>query len=330
MEVLIDPLDLRLRADDGANLLETLRTNAVPISYSCMAGRCGTCTCSIISGTVAVETSDDDKRSIAGPGDTILACRAHLLEDCRIEIPDVDEVVVHPARIIKGTVTAIDALTHDITGIRIKLAKPLDFSAGQYANLQFAPEHVRPYSMAVAAAPDNELEFHIRAVDGGKVTAYVANQLKVGDAVRVSGPLGTAYLRRKSTGPIICVAGGTGLAPILSIVRGALQAELSNPIHIYFGARSERDVYGLPWLEELRRRHPALHVHVVVSTGDVSEAFRSGLVTDAVDQDWTDMTDCTAYLAGAPVMVEAATALLQRKGLERKRIHADAFYPAVA
>jgi len=220
---------------------------------------------------------------------------------------------------------ALDDMTHDIKRLQLKPARPLEFSPGQYAQLQFTPQHVRPYSMA-GLSSDGLLEFHIRLVPGGRVTGYIAHQLKVGDSVRVSGPMGSAYLRRTHTGPVLCVAGGTGLAPILSILRGAAQAGMRNAIHLYFGVRSARDVYGLAWLHELRERYPQLQPHVVVTAGAGSPDQRSGLVTDAIAQDWSDLSGWRAYLCGSPPMVEATTQLAQRKGLAPERIYADAFY----
>jgi naphthalene 1,2-dioxygenase ferredoxin reductase component len=99
--------------------------------------------------------------------------------------------------------------------------------------VQFTPEHSRPYSMA-SLCTDQQLEFHVRYVPDGRVSGYVFNQLKVGDSVRVSGPLGTAYLRTRHEGPMLCVAGGTGLAPILSILRGVISAGMQNPYSFVF------------------------------------------------------------------------------------------------
>jgi ferredoxin-NAD(P)+ reductase (naphthalene dioxygenase ferredoxin-specific) len=177
--------------------------------------------------------------------------------------------------------------------------------------------------------PANELEFHLRIVPDGHVTGYVANELRIGDTVRVSGPRGTAYLRRKHEGPIICIAGGTGLAPILSIVRGTLDAAMPNPVHVYVGARAANDVYGLDVLESLRAQHPALHVHVVVAIGEADAPWRSGVITDAIDADWADLQGWRAYVAGSPGMTDAARALLLRKGIDANRIYADAFYTQV-
>lgn len=236
MEVLVQPLNRSIRVEPGTTLLDALREAQVPMSYSCMAGRCGTCRCKVLDGEV-LEGGSDQHRPIAGKDAYVLACRTYVTEPCTIEIPEPDEVVVHPARIIKASVEAIEDLTHDIKRLLLKPAKPIDFSPGQYVQLQFTPEHIRPYSMAGLSA-DGLYEFHVRLVPDGRVTGYVAHQLKVGDSVRISGPLGSAYLRRKHEGPMLCVAGGTGLAPILSILRGAVAEGMCNPTHLYVGVRS--------------------------------------------------------------------------------------------
>lgn len=329
MELTILPLQRTLDVHAGDNLLTVLRDNAVPISYSCTAGRCGTCRCRVLSGHVQVNGAEQSRAPIAG--ETILACQATLTQDCVIEVAEVDEIVVHPAKILKTTVAAIDDVTHDIKRVRLALPKPFEFSPGQYATLQFTPEHIRPYSMAGAGAADaREAEFHIRLVPGGRVTSYVARELAVGQSVRLSGPLGTAYLRRKHQGPIVCVAGGTGLAPILSILRGMAQAGMRNPVHLYFGVRAARDIYGLDELQSLRAALPNLSVQIVVASGAAPNGYRAGVVTEAINQDWReqDMGGWRAYLAGSPVMVEAAAMLLRGKGIDPDRIHADAFYPS--
>jgi len=324
MEVTIRPLQRVLHVQPGANLLEVLREHQVPMSYSCMAGRCGTCRCKVIDGEV-LDGGKEMQRPLDGGAQFVLACQTFLTEPCTIEIPEPDEIVVHPARIVKATVSAIEDMTHDIKRLVLKPAKPLEFSPGQYAQLQFTPEHVRPYSMA-GLADEGALEFHVRVVPDGRVSGYIAHTLKVGDAVRVSGPLGSAYLRRKHDGPMLCVAGGTGLAPILSILRGAVARGMSNPIHLYFGVRSPRDVYGLAWLTDLQRQHPALHLHVVVTSGGDPRDHRIGLVTDAIEADLPELDGWRAYLCGSPPMVEAATLLAKRLGLAPERVYADAFY----
>lgn len=324
MELVVHPLDKVLQVPTGANLLETLRANDVPISYSCMAGRCGTCRCKVVSGSV-VDAGREAKITNPTEDGYILACTSVLTESCEIEIPEPDEVVTHPARIIKATVASIEDATHDIKILRLSPAKPLSFSPGQYATLQFTPDHIRPYSMA-GLSSDGELEFHVRLVPGGRVSGYVFDHLKVGDAVRVSGPLGTAYLRTRHQGPMLCVAGGTGLAPILSIIRGGITAGMDNPIHLYFGVRSPQDIYGLERLQSLLDELPSLKLDIIVTTDDGGSRHRAGLVTDAIAQDIADFKGWRAYVCGAPPMVEATAALLKQRGIDDQQVYADAFY----
>lgn len=324
MEVTVQPLNRVIRVRPGANLLEALQAAQVPMSYSCMAGRCGTCRCRVIDGEV-FEGRGEQQPPLDGAESFVLACQTYVTEPCTIEIPEPDEIVVHPARIIKATVVAIDDLTHDIKRLILKPAKPIEYSPGQYVQLQFTPAHVRPYSMAGLAAEAN-LEFHVRLIPQGRVTGYIAHSLKVGDTVRVTGPLGSAYLRRKHEGRMLCVAGGTGLAPILSIMRGAVKDDMQNPIHFYFGVRSRRDVYGLTWLQHLQRRHPAMTVHLVVTSGGDQATHRCGLVTQAIEDDLGDLAGWRAYICGSPPMVEAATRVARRKGIAADHVYADAFY----
>jgi naphthalene 1,2-dioxygenase ferredoxin reductase component len=331
MDILVQPLNRVIRAQPGANLLKVLLDAQVPMSYSCMAGRCGTCRCRVLDGEVMEGTGEQQRPFDLEHSEQgfVLACQTYLTQACTIEIPEPDEVVVHPARIVKATVCVIEDLAHDIKRLVLQLAKPIEFSPGQYVQLQFTTEHSRPYSMA-SLGESGLFEFHIRLVPNGRVSGYIARELKVGDTVKVSGPLGSAYLRRKHDGPMLCVAGGTGLAPILAILRGAVAHGMNNPIHLYFGVRSPRDIYGMPWLDELKRQHAGLKVHVVVTSGgnptSVTNPQRSGLVTDAIEHDHADLSGWRAYLCGSPPMVEAATVLARRKGISAAQIYADAFY----
>ena len=322
----MQPNNLRLNIHSGQNLLDVLRDNTVPISYSCMSGRCGTCRCKVTAGELSY-SGPEAGRPATGQDSYVLACQSVLTQSCTIEIPDMDEVVVHPAKIIKGTVTAIEALTHDIRRVRIKPAKTMAFSPGQYATLQFTPEHIRPYSWA-GLPDDDEMEFQIRQVPGGRVTEYVFSTLKVGDAVRISGPLGTSYLRQKHSGPMLCVGGGTGIAPIVSVVRGAMAANMHNPVHVYFGVRSQEDSYDLDRLRRIAQEHGNMQLHVVVATGPVSKELRSGLVTDAIRDDLPGLQDWVGYFCGAPAMVEALSRVAKTLGMPPEKIHADAFYPS--
>lgn len=323
MELFIKPLNEKLNVSAGSNLLETLLQHRIPISYSCMSGRCGTCQCTVIEGDVNGPNAADGR---IASGSQVLACMSTVNSDCVIEIPEPDEVVTHPARVLKGEVTCFESLAHDVRRLRIKTNKPLEFSPGQYVQLQFAADAIRPYSMA-GICGDDELEFHIRIVPDGRVTPRLDRELGVGDKLRVSGPLGASYLRRKHQGPMLCIAGGTGLAPMLSVARGALESGMSNPVHFYFGARSEIDIYGLGELEALTARYDNFRYQVVLSACDSDAPYVRGFVTDAVRERFDSLDGWRVYLAGPPPMVEAASRLAERRGADPAHVYADAFYP---
>jgi ferredoxin-NAD(P)+ reductase (naphthalene dioxygenase ferredoxin-specific) len=119
MELVVNPLDRHIKVDSGSNLLDVLREHGVPISYSCMSGRCGTCRCRVVEGRVFDAGPEAGRPLVGGKDSHVLACQAVLTDNCTIELPDVDDVIVHPARIVKGVVTAIEAVTHDIRRLRV-------------------------------------------------------------------------------------------------------------------------------------------------------------------------------------------------------------------
>lgn len=285
----------------------------------------------------------------------------------------------------------------------IEAGGPFVFSAGQYCRVTFDGMPPRDYSMAnfpragPAGAPradvpgagsagaagaagaangpgvnapgantqdQTELEFHIRHVPGGAASGYAAETLAVGDTVAVEGPYGSSWLREDHRGPLLALAGGSGLAPIKSIVETALARGMDQPIHLYFGVRSERDLYLMEHFEALCARHGNLHFVPILSEPDGPTERRTGLLHEAVSGDFSDSlvgrhqpapppdppydTDVggpgggagrsdaadaantldgfKAYLAGPPPMVEAATKLFTSLGMRRDDIHADAFY----
>ena len=179
----------------------------------------------------------------------------------------------------------------------------------------------------MANRPDQStLEFHVRAVQDGQVSNFVHRELKAGMKVEVNGPGGTSYLRTKHQGPILAIAGGSGLAPIKSIIETALFERLSQPIHFYFGVRDERDMYLEHHFQTLAAQHPNFKFTPVLSHASGATSRRTGFVTDAVQADFPALNEFKAYLCGPPPMVEAAQRLLPDLGIANENIHADAFY----
>ena len=338
LTVTVADLNQSAPAEEGETVLDALLAHGIGFAYSCQAGNCGTCKCELVSGDVLeMEYSEHALSADERSRGIVLACRSQMWSDVVVRRLDSEDFVVHPSRVMRCRVAAIDQLTHDIVGLRLAIVAggPFTFSAGQYAQLELpvAPGISRDYSMA--NRPDQpSLEFHVRVMPGGSVSHRIATALKIGDMVKVSGPMGTSYLRTQHSGPMLCIAGGSGLAPIKSIAETALASGYASPVHLYFGVRAGRDVYFERELAELQKRHDNFKTHIVLSeAGAASSAGtllprRHGLVTDAVAADFTSFAGCKAYIAGPPLMVDAATALLKSRGIGARDIHADAFFPA--
>jgi len=315
---------------DGATILETALEAGIEYPFGCQSGNCGACKSRLLAGEVELQEYSEfalsDEERTQG---LVLACRAMPQSDCKVAWLELDETVQHPLRQLACRVAELQQATHDIRIVRlaIEAGGPYTFSAGQYAAVAFPGQPPRDYSMA--NRPEEALlEFHVRAMQGGKVSHFVNRELKVGDRVTLEGPMGLAYWRETHGGPILAVAGGSGLAPIKSIVETALARGALQPIHLYFGVREERDVYGEAGFRALAERHRNLRVNVVLSEAKGPTKRRTGPLHEAVAQDFPTLDGCKLYLAGPPVMVDAAAKLAERLGARKEDIHADPFYSA--
>lgn len=235
-----------------------------------------------------------------------------------------------PAEERTFTVSELVQATPDLRIVRLVPAdgRPFDFQAGQYARLRFADMPARDFSIA-SRPGEPYLEFHIRDAGreaGGGTSHYAVRHLRPGERVALRGPLGAATLQSGHGGPILAIAGGSGLAPVKSIVETALERGHAGPVHLYFGVRRPEDLYLGEHFAALERRHPNLSFVPVLSEPAGTGPWRTGPVGPAAVADFTDLSGFKAYLAGPPAMVEGTVPLLLGKGIAAMDIHADAFY----
>ncbi|WP_049766718.1 hypothetical protein [Rhodospirillum centenum] len=226
------------------------------------------------------------------------------------------------------TVSELIQATPDVRIVRLVPAdgRPFDFQAGQYARVGFAGLPARDFSIA-SRPGEPHLEFHIRDAGQGTGAAhYAVRHLRPGERVVLSGPLGDATLKPEHRGPILAIAGGSGLAPVKSIVETALERGHAGPLHLYFGVRTARDLYLDGHFAALGQRHPNLSFVPVLSEPAGPGPWRTGHVGPAAVADFADLSGFKAYLAGPPAMVEGTVPLLLEKGIAAVDIHADAFY----
>jgi ferredoxin-NAD(P)+ reductase (naphthalene dioxygenase ferredoxin-specific) len=307
-------------------ILETALAAGVPYPHGCRTGECGSCKSALVSGLVDMGPYDpavlgEDERASG----LVLACAARPRGDVHVAWLGEEAAINLPIQRMRGQVTNIERVTPHIARIYVWPEYRLKFAAGQFAKLRFKDIPARCYSMA--NRPDEEaLEFHIRLLDGGKASEHIRSTLKVGDSIRIEGPFGRAYLQPDQTEPIIALAGGSGLAPVKSIVRTALHAGMQCDIHLYFGVRDETNVYDEAELAGLAAQHPNLHFHVLVSTAETGSLRRRGNLSDVLHTEFPDTGNARLYVAGPPPMVDSVVAAAHECGVTPDRIHADPFH----
>ena len=327
-KVFIPQAGRSLDVNAGQTILLAALAAGIPYPHGCKSGRCGSCKTRLVSGEVNLLPHTPFALSPEEQADGLtLACRAQPLTDATAAwLGGADEIADIPVGRFEGAIAAVEDATHDIKLIRVRLDDRggFTFKAGQYARFLYPGAPSRDYS--VASRPDEELvEFHVRRVPAGTASQRIWARAAIGDRVAIEGPLGSAFLREKHSGPILGIAGGSGLAPVKAVAETALAKGMGQPIRIYFGARSEHDLYLLHRFAALTERHTNLSFVPVLSE-DSGAGFRSGYVSDVVAADLGDLDGWKAYLAGPPAMVDAAGPVLLQRGLRAADIHADVFY----
>lgn len=326
-KILLPQAGREVLAGRGETVLEAAMRSGVEYPHGCRSGRCGTCKSRLVSGEIEMlqhsrfALSQDEHA--AG---LVLACRALALTDATLTwLDDGEEHPGHPVRRLTGQVVEKANLTHDIKMLRLRVSGDvLAFSPGQYARLSVAGMPARDYSMANQPG-DHILEFHVRRVKQGTVSKSIHEALQPGDHVKIEGPFGSSYLCGNHDGPVLAVAGGSGLAPMLSIVGSALSSGMRQPIHLYVGARTARDLYALETLAKWQSHHGNLRVAPVLSE-EAHDHFQTGIVAAAVQYDHADMDGWKAYVAGPPPMVDAVREVTASAGLPEIDFHADSFF----
>lgn len=234
---------------------------------------------------------------------------------------------MHQVRDIKCKIEVLEQLTHDTRLIRLAIrdGNPLEFSAGQYAKVIFRNNIEKYYSIA-SLPGDRNIEFHIRrSAENSSSSHFILDELKIGDSVHVTAPMGNSYLRDSHKGPILCVAGGSGMAPIRCIVETALKDEKNREIHLYFGVRDERDIYFEERFSQLADKHSHFHFTPVLSAPSGHTDRRKGFVHNAIATDLYSFDGWKAYLCGPPVMVESVANLLKKRGAQKDDVHTDTY-----
>jgi Na+-transporting NADH:ubiquinone oxidoreductase subunit F len=324
--------DSKVRVQTGKSLLATLAEQRVFLATACGGrGFCGLCRVKVHQGGGPVT-----EREMKRLGEDLLRQEWRLA--CQITVESDLSVEVAPEILKKGQFKAvcsgIEDLTHDVRRLRLELQDPptISFVPGQYVQFRCppypgSPEEVsREYSIASDPAQSHAVELIMRRVPKGICTTYCFEGLKVGDPVTFSGPHGDFRLS-DSHAPMIFVAGGSGMAPFVSILHHMANTRSDRKATLFFGGNRPKDLYLLDAMRQFEARLPGFRfVPVVATDGDGSGwTGQTGLVTEAVQRIYSNLAGYEGYLCGPPGMIDASLDVLARLHIAQDKIYYDKF-----
>jgi propane monooxygenase reductase subunit len=316
----------------GESILDAALRAGARLRYGCRRGKCSTCKHYVVSGDV------DDSRVSAyalldeerDEGATLL-CQAFPRGDCVIELSgdagEDDGVALLTPLSVEGSFTAVVPLSRSIWSVTIDLDAPLPSLAGQYVELEVPglAGVTRAYSLASPPSSPQRLELAVKRIPGGTFSGQL--ETLPGQRARVNGPFGQMYLR-PGTRPLVLVGAGSGIGPLIGILRALAETDPGRPTRLFYGARTVAD---LPYQAELARLAEVATVEVDVTLSQPETGTWEGpvgRVTTLLGRRFGDDPDVDAYVCGSPELCDDVTLLLEARGVPGSRIHVDGFYAA--
>lgn len=318
--------EFRARPDE--TVLAAALRQGVMLPYSCKNGTCASCKCRLLDGEVRYPYNPPAALDADDLADgRILACQAVADGALEIEAIEIEQVADIPVRLLPARVESIEALTPTVRRLRLKLPRGqrLQFLAGQYMDILLPGGKRRAFSIASPPSESDYLELHVRHVSGGGFTGHVFETMQPGEILRMEGPLGMFFVRLGSPRPILMMGGGTGFAPLKAMIEDLIHAGDARPLTLYWGVRTEADLYGREVIAEFERHHPAFRFVPVLSEPDEDWTGRRGFVHDALIEDHVELAPFEIYMSGPPAMVHAGRRAILAAGGSESHLHYDSF-----
>ena len=315
---------------DNETILEAALRQGHNLPYGCRNGACGSCKAKLISGEISypggvLPEAISEQKHLQGD---VLLCQARALNDISIKTRTIETSADISIRQFPCRVSTCEKLNPDVIRLILELPKTerLQFLPGQYVDIIMREGKRRSFSIANAPHQDQIIELHIRHYEGGLFSEYAFKELKERAILRVEGPLGQFTLQ-ESDRPIIMIAGGTGFAPVKSLIEYSLTKKDTRPINFYWGARTEIDLYldsmAKQWAREFK------HIKYVPVLSDTEHANswtgRTGYVHEVILQDYPELSTYDIYACGPPPMINAIVETFPKHGLNKERLFSDSF-----
>jgi CDP-4-dehydro-6-deoxyglucose reductase len=328
-EVRIAPHGKTLQVNDGETVLDAALRTGLNLPHSCKSGHCASCRARLVTGEIHYPNGRPLGLSVEeARAGQVLLCQARPRSALSIEarlfagVGDV-EIKTLPVRIAR-----LERLAPDVMQVFLRLpsVERLRFQPGQYLDVLLEDGARRSFSIASPPHDAALLELHARHVPGGGFTERLFRELQAGALLHIEGPIGQ-FVYRAGTNPVLLIAGGTGFAPLKSILRHVLERGIERPLHFFWGARTPTDVYEEAQILEWARRFPQLKFTAVLSHADSDEqgTRARGWVHEAVLARYPDLAAFDIYAAGPPAMVEAIRAAFPGAGARQEALFFDSF-----
>ncbi len=326
----IEPYNRTVEVRSEQSLLDAALAAGLNLPHSCKSGHCASCRAKLLSGKIDYPQGRPLGISAAeAASGQVLLCQARAataevtVEARTIARAGEAEIRDLPCRIEKRVLLAPDVLQ---VFLRLPATEQVAFRAGQYLDILLDDGGRRSFSLACPPHDASLLEIHVRLVTGGRFTQRLFDQLRDGALLRIELPMGQ-FAYQHNARPLLLVAGGTGFAPIKSILRQIFEIGPVRSTHLFWGARRQVDLYEEAWVRALLRKHQALQFTAVLSAeaAVLSADWQSGWVHDEVLRQYPDLSGYEVYAAGPPQMIEAIRASFAVVGLEPERLYFDSF-----
>ncbi len=342
--VRLHPVGVEFEVEEDETILDAAFRQGIALPHGCKEGQCSACKCNLVEGEVELlkystfALSDSEKEQGG-----ILLCRAMAFDDLEIELLNYDEDLLSKSIAVKefsGTIRNIGSLTHDIRTVGIELNSHLKFWAGQYVDITVTTKKgetiTRSFSMANTPEQGQNLAFIIKKYPEGKFSGELDDGgIETGAEVKIKGPYGTCFRREDRQGPMILVAAGSGMSPIWSILNDHIASGEDRPVHFFYGARTQADLFYLEEINKITKAHPAITFKPVLSHADDDDTWGGdrGFVHEVVEAELKRLDidgEGDVYVCGPPPMIDALTPILFMQDFDPDRTFVDKFTPATS
>ena len=311
--------DHHLQAEDGESVLDTLLRNNIDAAYSCKVGVCQTCIMQCSNGQLPEAAQAALKPNLREQG-YFLSCQCYADDDLDIKLAE-NEALFISARLIEK-----EYLSPTVCRLRLQTAIPLFYHAGQFINVKRADGLIRSYSLASLLSEDNSLELHVKRMDNGDMSQWITNEFQIGDSLEIDGPIGDCFYPMNTTNqPMLLVGSGTGLAPLIGILRDALHNNHTAPIYLYHAAFTEEELYMDKEIKEIISTANNVHYKPVVTNHMTENHVVSGRACEVALIDHPKLNDWQVFICGAPAMVKFMQQRAFLAGAGMQCIHTDPF-----